>query len=106
MKKIILIIFLLLGINLNATDRVKCEELFKGAIYNFYLENSCKFNKHLSSALRKEFDNQNCTAMFSDEDMKKLNSEILGDSYTKMNKIGRDEFCKSNKATYDALANH
>jgi len=103
MNKTVLIMFLLLGINLNATERVKCEELFKGAIYNFYLENSCKFNKHVSSALRKEFEKQNCTKMFSDENMKKLNSKVLGESYTAMNEMGRDDFCKSNKTAYDAL---
>ena len=103
MKKIVLATCLLLGINIYATDKTKCEELFRSAIFNFYLENSCKFDKHISSAIRKEFSNQNCTEMFSDDDMKKLNSEVLGDSYKRMNKIGRDDFCKSNKIKYDEL---
>ena len=103
MKKLIVVISLLLGINLYATDKAKCEELFRSAIFNFYLENSCKFDKHISSAIRKEFGNQNCTEMFSDADMKKLNSEVLGESYQKMKKVGRDDFCKSNKAKYDSL---
>jgi len=103
MKKIVLGISILVSINLYGADKAKCEELFKSAIFNFYLENSCKFDKHISSAIRKEFSNQNCTEMFSDDDMKKLNSEVLGDSYQKMKKVGRDDFCKSNKAKYDAL---
>ncbi len=103
MKKIILVIALFFSINLYATQKAECEKLFKSAIYNFYLENSCKFNKHISSAIRKEFDNQGCTKMFNDDDMKKLNSEVLGDSYQKMNKIGRDKFCKNNKVTYNEL---
>jgi len=103
MKKIILIIFLLLSINLPGADKAKCEELFRNAIFNFYLENSCKFDKHVSSAIRKEFGHQNCTEMFSDADMKKLNSEVLGESYQKMKKVGRDDFCKNNKAKYDEL---
>ena len=98
MKKILLITWLLISINLNAADKVKCEELFRDAIYNFYLENSCKTDKHLSSVLRKEFGDKGCTKLFSDEDMKKLNSEVLGDSYKKMKSVGRDEFCKSNMA--------
>jgi len=104
MKKMILVIFILLSINLNAADKAKCEELFRSAIFNFYLENSCKFDKHISSTIRKEFGNQNCTEMFSDADMKKLNSEVLGDSYQKMKKVGRDDFCKNSKAKYDELS--
>ena len=103
MRCITLIMGLLMSINLHATERVECEELFKGAIYNFYLENSCKFDKHISSAVRKEFENKNCTKLFSDDDMKKLNSEVLGDSYKKMKEIGRDEFCRKNRAPYDSL---
>ena len=103
MKKIVLVLFILLGINLHAADKAKCEELFRGAIFNFYLENSCKFDKHISSSIRKEFGNQGCTEMFSDEDMKNLNSEVLGKSYQKMKKVGRDDFCKNNKMKYDEL---
>ncbi len=103
MKKIVLGIFILFSINLYAADKAKCEELFRSAISNFYLENSCKFDKHISSAIRKEFSNQNCTEIFSDDDMKKLNSEVLGNSYQKMKKVGRDDFCKNNKAKYDEL---
>lgn len=103
MKKITLMILLLLGINLYATDKVKCEELFKSAIYNFYLENSCKYDKHLSSAIRKAFGDQNCTKRFSEDEMKRLNSEVLGDSYKGMKSVGRDEFCKSSRAHYDEL---
>jgi len=103
MKKIVLGISILVSINLYGADKAKCEELFKSAIFNFYLENSCRFDKHISSAIRKEFGNKDCTKMFSDDDMKKLNSEVLGDSYQKMKKVGRDDFCKSNKAKYDEL---
>ncbi|MEN8303807.1 MAG: hypothetical protein ABFQ64_07040 [Campylobacterota bacterium] len=103
MKKIHLVSSILLSINLHGADKAKCEELFRSAIFNFYLENSCKFNKHISSAIRKEFGNQNCTEMFSDNDMKKLNSDVLGESYQKMKKVGRDDFCRSNKNNYDKL---
>ena len=103
MKKIVIVISLLLGMNLYAADKAKCEELFRSAIFNFYLENSCKFDKHISSAVRKEFANQGCTEMFSDEDIKKLNSEVLGESYQKMKKVGRDNFCKNHKVKYDEL---
>ena len=102
MKKIILTIALV-SINLHAVDKTKCEELFKSAIYNFYLENSCKYDKHLSGMLTKRFENQNCKKLFTDDDMKALNSEVLGSSYQKMNKVGRDEFCKSNQAKYNEL---
>jgi len=103
MNKTILIISLLAGINLYGEDQAKCEALFRSAIHNFYLENSCKFDKHISAAIRKEFENQNCTKLFTDDDMKRLNSEVLGNSYQKMNKIGRDDFCKNNKVKYDEL---
>ena len=91
------------GINLYGADKAKCEALFRSAIHNFYLENSCKFDKHISAAVRKEFENQNCTKLFTDDDMKRLNSEVLGNSYQKMNKIGRNDFCKNNKVKYDEL---
>ena len=104
MKKITLVLTMLIGINLYAIDKEKCEQLFKEAIYNFYLENSCKFDKHVSSAIRKEFGNQSCTKLFSDDEMKSLNSEVLGSSYKKMNEVGRDDFCKKNKTTYEKLA--
>ena len=81
MKKTIVVISLLIGINLYATYKAKCEELFRSAISNFYLENSCKFDKHLSSAIRKKFGNQNCTEMFSDDDMKKYNTPRKSDSF-------------------------
>jgi len=97
MKKIILAVWLLIGVNLYGANKAKCEELFRGAIYNFYLENSCKFSTHLSSEMRKSFENQGCAKLFSEDDKKKLNSEVLGDSYKKMKKVGRDAFCKSNK---------
>ena len=103
MKKTILMIWMLISVNLYGANKAECEELFKGAIYNFYLENSCKYNKHLSSSMRKEFGNKGCEKLFSDEDMKKLNSEVLGDSYKKMKKVGRDDFCKNNKIRYDEL---
>ncbi len=104
MMKIILAMSILVSINLYGADKAKCEELFRSAISNFYLENSCKFDKHVSSSIRKEFGNRDCTRLFSDDDMKKLNSEVLGESYQKMNKIGKDDFCNSNKITYDELA--
>jgi hypothetical protein len=90
-------------INLYGSDKAKCEKLFKSAIYNFYLENTCKFDKHVSSSLRKEFGNQSCTNMFSDADMKSLNNEVLGDSYQSMNKVGKDKFCKNNQVEYEKL---
>ncbi len=103
MKKIILGMSLLFSLNLYGADKSQCEELFRSAIHNFYLENSCKFNKHVSSAVRKEFQKQGCEKMFTDTDMKKLNSEVLGDSYQKMKKAGRDDFCKNSEASYDEL---
>ena len=105
MKKIILIVGLLVSINLYATDKAECEELFRGAIYNFYLENSCKFNEHLSSVLRKEFGDKNCPKLFSDSDMKRLNSEVLGSSYQKMKKIGKAKFCENEKLEYYKKSN-
>ena len=90
-----------MSINLYAADKTECEELFRGAIYNFYLENTCKYNGHLSSTLRKDFGDRGCTKLFSDANMKKLNSEVLGESYKKMKKVGRDEFCKSNRDSYN-----
>ncbi len=103
MQKILLVIYILVGINLYGANKAKCEELFRSAIHNFYLENSCKFDKHVSTAIRKVFEEQDCTRLFTDDDMKRLNNEVLGDSYQKMSKIGRDEFCKSNKVKYDEL---
>ena len=103
MQKIILVISIFASINLYGADKAKCEELFRSAIYNFYLENSCKFDKHISSALRKEFENKNCPKLFTGNDIKSLNNKVLGDSYKKMNKVGRAEFCKENKVQYDEL---
>ena len=94
---------MLFSINLYGTDKTKCEVLFKRAIHNFYLENTCKFNEHVSSSLRKKFEKQNCTSLFSDSDMKSLNNEVLGNSYQSMNKVGKDKFCKDNKAKYNEL---
>ena len=105
MKIMILITSLLLSINLYATDKENCTELFKSAIYNFYLENSCKFDKHVSSSIRKEFGDKNCATLFSDSDLKDLNNEVLGSSYQVMNKMGKDKFCKKSKAHYDELGN-
>lgn len=92
-----------MSISLYAADKTKCEDLFKNAIYNFYLENSCKFDKHISSKIRKEFGNQDSTKLFTVQDMKDLNNQVLGDSYKKMNEVGRDTFCKNNKSKYDEL---
>ncbi len=103
MKKMILAISILIGINLYAADKVICEELFKGAISSFYLENSCKYNEYLSSTMRNDFGYKGCKKLFSTEDMKDLNNEILGDSYQKMKKVGKNNFCKSNKAKYYEL---
>jgi len=83
MKKIFLLICVLLSVNVYAADKTKCEKMFKSVIYNFYLENSCKFDKHLSSTMRKKFKDKGCEELFSDTDMKKLNSEVLGSSYQK-----------------------
>ncbi len=104
MKKIILLIYLIVAMNLYGSNKLECENLFRSAISNFYLENSCKYDKHLSSAIRKEFENKNCTKLFSDDDMKRFNSEVLGNSYKNMKKIGRDNFCSTNKVTYDELS--
>jgi len=103
MQKMILALSMLVSINLYGADKAECEELFRSSIYNFYLENSCKFNKHISSAIRKEFENKDCTELFSDDDMKSLNSEVLGDSYKKMKNVGRDKFCKNSSTKYDEL---
>ena len=103
MKKIIIAIWLLVVVNLYGVSKSECENLFRSAINNFYLENSCKFDKHVSSAIRKEFGNKDCTKLFTDDDMKKFNSEVLGDSYKKMNEVGRDSFCKNSKTKYDEL---
>ena len=105
MKIIILTIGVLLSISLYGTDKTKCEQLFKSAIFNFYLENSCKFDKHVSSSIRKEFGDKGCTTLFSDADMKSLNNEVLGSSYKLQNKVGKENFCKENKPKYDKLGN-
>ena len=104
MKVIISLIFVLITTNIYASQKTKCEELFKSAIANFYIENSCKFDKHVSSSIRKEFEAENCTKLFNDADMKNLNGKVLGDSYKKMKAIGRDEFCEKNKMHYDELS--
>ena len=104
MKKIFLLIYILLSINVYAADKIKCEKLFKSAIYNFYLENSCKFNKHLSSTMRKKFKDQGCEELFSDADMKSLNSEVLGSSYQAMKKVGKEAFCEENRDGYEKAA--
>lgn len=103
MKKIILVIYSLISINLYATEKLTCEELFRSATYNFYLENSCKYNKHVSVSISKIFEQQNCTKVFTQGDIKRVTNEVLGSSYKKMNKIGRDIFCKNNKIRYDEL---
>ena len=103
MKKIILVMWLLIGINLYGADKAKCEELFRSATYNFYLENSCKYDKHLSRTISKLFESQNCTEVFTEDDIKRVTNKVLGDSYQSMNKIGRDNFCKDNKVKYDEL---
>ena len=100
-KKISFLSVLFSVLSLHATDKIECESLFKTAIENFYLENTCKFNKHLSSKVRKNFENKNCSKLFSDKDMKDLNSEVLGASYKKMKEVGRDKFCKNSKTNYD-----
>jgi len=104
MKKIIITAWLLIGINLYGASNLKCENLFKSAIHNFYLENSCKFDKHISSSIRKQFEALGCTKLFNDDDMKKLNSEVLSNSYKKMNEVGRDNFCKNSEVRYNELA--
>lgn len=101
MKKTILVTSLLISINLFGADKLTCESIFKDAIHNFYLENSCSFDKHLSSNIRKKFKQEDCEKLFSEDEMKQLNSEVLGSSYQKMNKIGKDTFCKNNKNIYD-----
>jgi len=103
MKKIILVMWILVGINLYGVDKAECEKLFRSAIANFYLENTCKYDKHISAAVRQVFENKNCTKIFNDDAMKRLNSEVLGESYKRMNKIGRDDSCKSHKVKYDEL---
>ena len=35
--------------------------------------------------------------------MKRVTNKVLGDTYQKMNKIGRDKFCADNKVKYDEL---
>ena len=104
-KETVLIVGLLTSINLYGVDRAECETLFKRAIQNFYLENSCKFDKHIAASLRIEFEEKNCPELFNDVDMKSLNSEVLGKSYQNMKKIGRDKFCKVNRVIYDELEN-
>ena len=101
MIKVFLLTYILLSINVYGADKTKCTELFSRAISNFYLENSCKFDNHLSSIIRQKFKNQGCEEIFSDADMKKLNSEILGSSYHAMKKIGRDGFCREHKDSYE-----
>jgi hypothetical protein len=104
-KETVLMVGLLTSINLHGVDRAECETLFKHAIQNFYLENSCKFDKHIAASLRREFGEKNCPELFSDADMKSLNSKVLGESYQNMKKIGRDKFCRVNRAKYDELGN-
>ena len=104
MRKIIIATWLFVGMNLYGASNLKCENLFKSAIHNFYLENSCKFDKHVSANIRKKFETDGCTKLFTDDDMKKLNSEILGNSYKKMNEVGRDNFCKNSEVKYNELA--
>ncbi len=103
MYKGILVIWVLLGVNLYGADKAKCEALFKSAIYNFYIENSCNYDRHLSTTIRKKFEDQNCAKIFTEDDIKKINNEVLGNSYKEMNKVGRDNFCKENKIKYDEL---
>lgn len=93
MKSVVMVASMLIGINLYATEKAECEELFRSAIHNFYLENSCKLKTHLSSDFRKKFEDKNCPKLFNDADLKSLNSEVLGSSYQEMNRIGRDKFC-------------
>ena len=103
MYKTVLAIWVLLGLNLYGADKAKCETLFRSAVYNFYIENSCKDDRHLSATIRKKFEDQNCAKIFTDDNIKKINNEVLGSSYKEMNRIGRDNFCKENKIKYDEL---
>ena len=101
MKDLTLIILFILNVNLYATDKVKCEDLFSSATYSFYLENTCKFDGHNSVSYRKEFGDKGCPGIFDDSDIKRVTNKILGETYQKMNKIGRDKFCYDNKIIYN-----
>lgn len=103
MKKMILAVCLLFGTNIYATDKAECEELFSSAIYAFYLENSCSLQKTLSVAITKVFEYKDCKKIFNDNDTKRVNNKVLGENYTKMNEVGRDEFCKTHKVSYEEL---
>ncbi len=101
MKSLFLSIFLFFSSSSFAIDKAECESLFSSATYNFYLENSCGFEGHKSVKVRKIFGDKSCPSMFDAAAMKRVTNKVLGDTYQKMNKIGRDEFCADNKAKYD-----
>ena len=100
-KKLILVIISVFSISLFGADKAECEKLFSSATYNFYLENSCGFDGYNSVAVRKVFGDKGCPSIFDDADMKRVTNKVLGDTYQKMNKIGRDKFCADNKVKYN-----
>lgn len=87
----------------DGTSEGDCMFLLKGGMFNGLLENICEFNGGVKKSIMKSYDQANCRAIVSQEQVNSLSKEMLSEIRGDIERNGQDAFCENARSGYEHL---
>lgn len=93
--------------NISASAELNFEQCLKvlgAGFYNQYLETYCSFDGGVGNKLNYIYTEGGCRSTVPQEVVDSMSKQVINDSTTRMNSLGKDNFCAGNKKAYYDLA--
>ena len=87
----------------DGTPEGDCMFLLKGGMFNGLLENVCEFNGGVKKSIMKSYEQANCRAIVSQEQVNSLSKEMLSEIRGDIEHNGQDAFCENARSGYEHL---
>jgi len=87
----------------DGTPEGNCMYLLKGGMFNGLLENVCEFDGGVKQSIMKSYDQANCRAILSQDQVNTLSKEMLSVIKGDIERNGRDAFCENARSGYEHL---
>ena len=87
----------------DGTPEGNCMFFLKGGMFNGLLENVCEFDGGVKQSIMKSYDQANCRAIISQEQVNRLSKEMLSVVKDDIERNGQDAFCEDARSGYEHL---
>ena len=90
--------------NTQTTPSQQCKQIYQARVYNYYLENICKFNGNVSNSLGIAAKTI-CGNSMSEATRQSFSNAVKKDIEKDIERLGDTQFCFDNKKSYEDLKN-